>query len=195
MIKIGVTGGIGSGKTFVCNRLRDRGIPVYNCDDEAKRLMQEDSHIREQLCLFIGSEAYIGDRLNKPVVAEFLFSNPDNGKKINSIVHPAVRKDFADWAEKQHKPLVVQECALLYEAGFQDTVDVVVAIYAPTEIRLERAMRRDNATRQQIEMRMLQQHDDEEKIRRADYHIVNDGNTDIDQQIDNIIHKLITNQP
>lgn len=192
MIKVGVTGGIGCGKTFVCARLKSRGIPVYNCDDEAKRLMGEDPSIRERLCSLIGNEAYIGCSLNKPAIAGFLFASPDNGQKINAIVHPAVRQDFMVWAERQEKPLVVQECALLFEAGFQDTVDVVVAIQAPVELRMERAMRRDNATRRQIEARMLQQLDDEEKIRRADYCIVNDGAADIDQQIDNVL-KLITN--
>ena len=194
MIKVGVTGGIGSGKTFVCGKLKERGIPVYNCDDEAKRMMQECSNIKEELCSLIGNKAYIDGRLNKSAIAEFLFANSENGKKINSIVHPAVKKDFAEWTEKQNAPLVVQECALLYEAGFQSTVDVVIAIDAPVDVRIERAMKRDNATRQQIEARMLQQLDDKEKKRRADYDIVNDGKTNIDKQIDNIL-KLIINRP
>lgn len=194
MIKIGVTGGIGSGKTFVCNRLKEKGIPVYNCDDEAKRLMQESADIRERLCMLVGSEAYVDGILNKSAIAEFLFASPDNGKKINGIVHPVVRQDFTGWANKQNAPLVAQECALLYEAGFQDTVDVVIAVDAPVEIRLERAMKRDHATRQQIEGRMRQQLDAEEKNDRANYIVVNDGKRDIDQQIDNIL-KLIINQP
>ena len=194
MIKIGVTGGIGSGKTFVCNRLKEKGIPVYNCDDEAKRLMQENAVIRERLCMLVGSEAYVDGILNKSAIAEFLFASPDNGKKINGIVHPVVRQDFTDWADKQNAPLVAQECALLYEAGFQDTVDVVIDVDAPVEIRLERAMKRDHATRQQIEGRMRQQLDAEEKNDRANYIVVNDGKRDIDQQIDNIL-KLIINQP
>lgn len=194
MIKIGVTGGIGSGKTFVCNRLKEKGIPVYNCDDEAKRLMQESADIRERLCMLVGSEAYVDGILNKSAIAEFLFASPDNGKKINGIVHPVVRQDFTDWVDKQNAPLVAQECALLYEAGFQDTVDVVIAVDAPVEIRLERAMKRDHATRQQIEGRMRQQLDAEEKNDRANYIVVNDGKRDIDQQIDNIL-KLIINQP
>lgn len=191
MIRVGVTGGIGSGKTYVCNRLKDKGIPVYNCDDEAKRLMQEDPNIRKQLSSLIGNSTYIGGRLNKQAVAAFLFANSYNGKAINSIVHPVVKQDFAKWAEKQNAPLVAQECALLYEACFQDTVDVVIVVNAPVEVRMERAMRRDKATRQQIEARMRQQLDDEEKARRADHIIVNDGKADIDQQIDNIL-KLIT---
>ena len=194
MIKVGVTGGIGSGKTFVCNKMKDRGIPVYNCDDEAKRLMQENPTIREQLCSLIGNEAYTNGSLNKSVIAEFLFANPDNGKQINGIVHSAVKQDFVEWASKQTTPIVMQECALLFEAGFQDTVDAVIAIHAPAEVRMERAMRRDHATRQQIEARMRQQLDEEEKVMRADYCIVNDGKADIDKQIDNIL-KLITNQP
>lgn len=191
MIKVGVTGGIGSGKTFVCKRLSAKGIPVYNCDDEAKRLMLENGGIRKQLLSLIGDEAYIDGQLNKSAIAEFLFANPDNGRKINSIVHPVVRQDFAEWAEKHEVPIVAQECALLFEAGFQDTVDVVIAIHAPLEVRINRAMRRDNATRRQIEARMLQQLDDEEKTRLADYTINNDGKADIDQQIENIIKLII----
>lgn len=194
MIKLGVTGGIGSGKTFVCNKLRDRGIPVYNCDDGAKVLMQENQTIRERLCSLIGNDAYVDGKLNKTAIADFLFASTDNGKKINEIVHPAVKQDFIHWAEKQHAPLVVQECALLFEAGFQDTVDAVIVIHAPLELRMERAMKRDNATRQQIESRMRQQLDEEEKVRRADYCIVNDGKTDINNQIENIL-KLINNLP
>ena len=192
MIKIGVTGGIGCGKTFVCNLLRDRGIPVYSCDDEAKRLMQESPSIRAQLSSLIGKDAYIDGSLNKTIIAQFLFASPGNGKKINSIVHPAVKQDFKEWAERQQEAIVAQECALLFEAGFQDSVDTVIAIQAPVEVRIERAMKRDNATRQQIEARMQQQLDDEEKIRRADYSIVNDGKADIKKQIDNILKLIIS---
>ena len=194
MIKVGITGGIGSGKTFVCNKLKDRGIPVYNCDDEAKRLIQEKPSIKERLCALIGNDAYIDGTLNKPAIAKFLFTNSDNARKINSIVHPAVKQDFIEWAERQSQPLVIQECALLFEAGFQDSVDAVIAVYAPAEVRIERAMKRDKATRQQIEARMSQQLDDEEKRCRASYVIVNDGKTDIDKQIDYYLNN-ITNQP
>lgn len=190
MTKIGITGGIGSGKTYVCNLLRERGLPVYNCDDEAKRLMTESPVIRKQLCQLLGDEAYIDGTLNKPHIAAFLFANAENAAQINSIVHPVVKADFAEWAQRQTADIVVQECALLFESGFQDTVDITVEVYAPTDIRRQRAQARDHATASQIEARMAQQMDEDEKRQRADLCIVNDGTCDLNQQIDQLLNNI-----
>lgn len=190
MVKIGITGGIGSGKSYVCDLLRQRGIPVYHCDDEAKRLMQTDPHIRRQLGALLGEEAYLGTELNKAAVARFLFASAANGARINAIVHPVVRQDFARWAGSQHGDLVAQECALLFETGFEQTVDTTVEVYAPYPLRLARAMQRDHATEAQIRARMAQQMDEEEKRRRADFCIVNDGTADLDRQIDRLLNEL-----
>ena len=190
MTRIGITGGIGSGKTYVCNLLKQRGIPVYHCDDEAKRLMQESPLIREQLCRLIGSDAYIGHELNKPAIAAFLFDSADNAARVNAIVHPIVKDDFAEWALRQEAPIVAQESAILFEAGFQDTVDATVLIHAPKALRMQRAMQRDHATSTRSEARMAQQTDDEEKRRRADYTILNDGTADLDRQLDQLLTSL-----
>ena len=189
-MKIGITGGIGSGKSYVCNLLKQRGLPVYNCDDEAKRLMTESPIIRHQLTALIGENAYRNNELNKPVIAEYLFANAENAEKVNGIVHPVVKQDFENWTKEQTTPIVIQECALLFESGFSDTVDVTVEIYAPKEIRLERAMKRDNATQQQVEARMASQMDEEEKRKQANYCIINDGKADLNAQIEELFTQL-----
>ena len=189
MTRIGITGGIGSGKTYVCHLLQQRGIPVYHCDDEAKRLMQESPAIRRQLTQFIGEQAYMDNVLNKPAVAAYLFADADHAARINAIVHPVVRQDFLRWAKRQQSDIVAQESAILFEAGFHDTVDVIVEVYAPRDLRRERAIQRDHATPEQIDARMAQQMDEEEKRQRADHVILNDG-TPLDRQIDQLLEKL-----
>lgn len=189
-MKIGITGGIGSGKSYVCNLLKQRGLPIYNCDDEAKRLMTESPIIRHQLTALIGENAYRNNELNKPIIAEYLFANAENAEKVNGIVHPVVKQDFENWTKEQTTPIVIQECALLFESGFSDTVDVTVEIYAPKEIRLERAMKRDNATQQQVEARMASQMDEEEKRAQANYCIINDGKADLNAQIEELFTQL-----
>lgn len=191
MIRIGITGGIGSGKTYVCQLLQQRGIPVYHCDEEAKRLMTESSVIRRRLTQILGSDAYISSGLNKPLIAQYLFADEKHAAKVNAIVHPVVRQDFLRWTNQQkNAPIVVQECALLFESGFQDTVDVTVEIYAPLALRLERATQRDHSTAEQILARMAQQMDEEEKRRRADFTILNDGTIGVEEQIDHLLNQI-----
>lgn len=190
MTRIGITGGIGSGKSYICQLLKHRGIPIYHCDDEAKRLMTESPIIRKELSLLIGEEAYQGNQLNKPFIAHYLFASATHAKRVGDIVHPVVKQDFALWAAQQTAPIVAQECALLFETGFQDTVDYTIEVYAPYSLRLQRAVQRDNATPEQIKTRMAQQMDEEEKRQRADFCIFNDGREDLNEQIDLILKKL-----
>ena len=191
MIRIGITGGIGSGKTYVCQLLQQRGIPVYHCDDEAKRLMTESPLIRRRITRLLGPEAYTPSGLNKPLIARYLFADQRHAERINRIVHPVVRQDFIQWTKQQQDaPIVVQECALLFESGFQDTVDVTVEVYAPLHLRLQRAVQRDQATPEQIQARMTQQMDEEEKRQRADFCILNDGTTDLDAQLDQLLKQI-----
>lgn len=193
MIKIAITGGIGSGKSYVSRLLRDRGIPVYDADAEAKRLTCSDEGIRRALTALLGKEAYAGGTLNKPLLASYLFSSPACAVRVNAIIHPRVREDFARWARRQseHAPVAGIESAILYEAGFEDTVDAVVAVCAPRETRLRRVVARDGVTRAQAEARMAAQMDDEEKCRRADYLVLNDGIRPLAPQLDDIIRQLL----
>ena len=165
--------------------------PVYNADNEAKRLTVFDAGIRGELIALLGEEVYKDGLLNKPLLASYLFSNPAHVLQINSIIHPRVRKDFTVWVERQEKcEIVGMESAILYEAGFQDTVDAVIMVYAPVELRIQRAMYRDGASEEQVRARIAAQMDDEEKRRRADFTVVNDGVQLLIPQLNRIVEQL-----
>lgn len=193
MIKIAVTGGIGSGKSYISHLLENMHIPVYNADNEAKRLTVSDAGIRGELIALLGEEVYKDGLLNKSLLASYLFSDPAHVLQINSIIHPRVRKDFTVWVERQEKcEIVGMESAILYEASFQDTVDAVVMVYAPVELRIQRAMYRDGASEEQVRARIAAQMDDEEKRRRADFTVVNDGVQLLIPQLNRIVEQLKT---
>ena len=193
MIKIAVTGGIGSGKSYISHLLENMHIPVYNADNEAKRLTTSDAGIRGELIALLGEDVYKDGLLNKPLLASYLFSDPAHVLQINSIIHPRVRKDFTVWVERQEKcEIVGMESAILYEAGFQDTVDAVITVYAPVELRIQRAMYRDGASEEQVRARIAAQMDDEEKRRRADFTVVNDGVQLLIPQLNRIVEQLKT---
>ena len=191
MISIAITGGIGSGKSYISNILQEYGIPIYNTDDAAKRLMVSDEGIRHDLIALLGEEVYVEGTLNKSLLASYLFADAENAARINGIVHPRVKLDFCRWLE-QHtdKEIVGMECAILFEAGFDDAVDAVVMVYAPETLRVERAMKRDHATETQIRARIAAQLDDEEKRKRADYVIYTDGSIPLDSQLSTLIAQL-----
>lgn len=190
-IKIGITGGIGSGKSVVSRLLAMMGIPVYISDVETKLLMVSDSVIRSELVALLGEEVYADGMLNKPLLASYLFGNPEHARQINGIVHPRVKDDFRQWTQCRCSSSVVGiESAILIEAGFAGEVDVIVMVYAPEEVRISRAIRRDASSREQIEKRIRSQMSDEEKRGKADYIIVNDGETPLIPQVLNLIDSL-----
>lgn len=191
MISIAITGGIGSGKSYVSALLEARGIPVYNADNESKRLTATDEGIRAGLVALLGEEVYREGSLNKPLLASYLFAGPENARRVNAVIHPRVKADFRRWLEEhQDCEVVGLESAILFEAGFEDTVDAVVMVYAPEPLRLKRAMRRDGATEEQIRRRMSAQMDDEEKRCRSHYVLLNDGSDSLDEQLANLILQL-----
>lgn len=183
-MRIGITGGIGSGKSYVCRLLAERGINVYDCDSAAKRLMRCSDSIKESLTRLIGPDAYTDGRLNKAAVAEFLLASEDNAKAIDALVHPAVAQDFERSGAKW------MECAILYESGFDRLVDKTVAVTAPEDIRIGRIVARDGITHTKAREWIARQWPQEEVARRADYEIINDGTHDIAAQIDELINKL-----
>lgn len=190
-IRIGITGGIGSGKSVVSHLFELMGVPVYISDIEARSLMQQNEHIRQGLIDLLGEDAYIQGQLNKQLLASYLFSNPSNAALINSIVHPQVKEDFRCWAGGHIScPIVGIESAILYEAGFQNEVDVVIMVYAPEDVRIARAMHRDAASREDIVKRVRSQMNDEEKRLKADEIIVNDGQTPLIPQVIRLLQKL-----
>ena len=194
--RIGITGGIGSGKSVVSRLLQTMNIPVYSSDEEAKRLMQADAEIRAGLKALVGEELYgSGVGLNKALLASFMFGHAERVAQVNAIVHPRVRDDFRRWAGKQalSVSLLGIESAILLEAGFRDEVDAVVMVYAPEDVRIERAIRRDAASRESIVKRIHSQMDDEEKRKQADFVIVNDGETPLIPQVLALIASLSKN--
>ena len=177
MIKVGLTGGIGCGKSYVADLLRRRHIPVYDTDKEAKRLMMESATIRRGLVDWVGERAYMPDgTLNRERIASYLFASPLHAERINRLVHPVVQDDFLQWVDKQDGPLVVMECAILYESGFDRLVDEVLLVRAPERVCLERVMA----------AQML----DEERCRRAHYIINNDGGSDVEGALRDIWVKI-----
>ena len=192
IIKLGVTGGIGSGKSLVCRLLEVMGIPVYISDAETKQLMVADPFIRKELIALLGEEVYVEGALNKTLLASYLFSSPEHARQINGIVHPRVKDDFRRWAQEQvpHAAVVGIDSAILIEAGFAGEVDVVVMVYAPEDVRIERAVKRDGSSRELIEKRIRSQMSDEEKRKQADFVVVNDGDTPLIPQVLALITSL-----
>lgn len=184
-MRIAVTGGIGSGKSYVCKALATRGIEVYDCDSAAKRLMHASPALRESLTSLIGNDAYdTGGRLNKAVVARFLLQSESNAMKLNATVHPAVARDFLSSGSRW------MECAILFESGFDALVDVKVCVTAPMETRLSRMMQRDGITREKALEWISRQMSQEDVAQRCDYVINNDGKMNIEQQIDKLLNDI-----
>jgi dephospho-CoA kinase len=184
MIKIGIAGGIGSGKSYVCQRLQQRGYEVYDCDSAAKRLIRTSPEIHEQLTRLVGPDAYNAEgQLNKAVISRFLLASADNQKAINDIVHPAVFRDFEESGKEW------MESAIMYESGIYKLVDRVVVVTAPLEIRIQRVMRRDHLPRKKVLEWIGRQLPQEEVVNRADFELINDGKTDIEQQLNYIIEQ------
>lgn len=173
MYKIGITGGIGSGKSTVCALFREQGVAVYDSDAEAKRLMAESVDLRHRLIEAFGEECYNAEGLDRKYLASKVFGCEEALQRLNSIVHPAVREDFRAWAERQRGSYVVLESAILFEAGFENEVDATLAVMAPLEERVRRTMERDGVEREQVMERIKHQMSDDELHARANRTLVN----------------------
>lgn len=195
---IGLTGGIGSGKSTIAQGLRQMGYAVYDTDSEAKRLIVEDENVRTQMVQLFGNEVYANGVYQTALVAQRVFTDRSLLAQLNAIVHPAVRADILRWATMQDSPsfrkglgvgLCFVECAILYQAGFDELCDKVVAVTAPEEVRLARVLARDHSTIDKVRARMRAQ-EAERDIERADIVINNDGQTLIPTLCEEIIHLL-----
>lgn len=178
-IRLGITGGIGSGKSYVAQMLQARwDVPVYDCDSEAKRLTAESDDIRTALTQLVGDHLWQQGQMQKPVLAAYLFASPEHAAQVNAIIHPAVRRDFLCWADAHSRsPVVAIESAILCESGFHTLVDSILLVDAPLEVRLQRAMLRDGASRQQVMARMARQ-DSAQARQLARFTVTNDGGGD-----------------
>lgn len=179
-MKIGIAGGIGSGKSYVCRRLAARGIKVYDCDNAAKRLIRTSPQLQQQLIDLVGS-------LDKAAMSRFLLASKENAQAIDDVVHPAVFQDFLD------SGMEWMESAIMYESGINKLVDMVVVVTAPEELRIRRIMQRDGITREKALQWIHRQWPQEQVRALADFEIVNDGIADIDSQIDLLLSRLAQN--
>lgn len=188
---IGVTGGIGSGKSVVAALLRLMGVPVYDCDSRAKQLMDESCTLRDALVEAVGDKVYGADgKLDRRFLAAFMFGHAERVAMVNSIVHPAVRDDFRWWAQQTGKEVVAVESAILYEAGMEDDVDAVWVVHAPQEMRLQRAVLRDAANEEAIRNRMHSQLSEQAYLQRADKVLHNDGKSALIEQVRELLASL-----
>jgi len=191
MYKVGLTGGIGSGKSYIARIFASKGIPIYYADKEAKSLMYRDQRLKNKIKKLLGAQAYHKNgHLNRAFVASRIFSNNKLLRSINNIVHPAVAKDFELWANKQQALYVIEESALIFEISGQLNFDKTILVTADVDVRTERVMRRDSISRTQVIARMENQFKDTKKKKLADFIITNNGCEDLNAQIDNI-HKQI----
>lgn len=173
MMKVGITGGIGSGKSTVCHLFARLGVAVYDSDREAKRLMRDDAGLRSAVAARFGEAAYAGGELDRAYLAGVVFRDPKALAALNALVHPAVMRDFARWAERQQGDYVILESALLFDAGLEGAVDRTVAVLAPAPLRIERACRRDGCDFESIRRRIAAQSDDDTLRDKADHTLVN----------------------
>ncbi len=193
-MQIGITGGIGSGKSTVCKIFEVLGIPVYYADDRAKWLMNNDANLIEGVKSVFGDEAYQAGTLNRPFIASIVFNDKSKLAKLNALVHPAVFQDGIAWNEANaDAPYTLKEAAILFESGSYLTVNKVITVFAPKEIRIQRVLTRDDTTREAIEARMDKQMPEKEKIERSDFVIYNDDKHSLIEQVLNI-HKILMNE-
>tara|TARA_B110000908_G_scaffold134102_1_gene158426 strand:- start:1524 stop:2111 length:588 start_codon:yes stop_codon:yes gene_type:complete len=184
---IGITGGIGSGKTFIGKKFKEFGVPVYNADERAKFLMESDSELKSKLINYFGNEIYSNSKLNKKLLAEKIFNNKKDLKFINSVVHPAIDRDTKLWEEEnKDKSYLIKEAALLFENKSYEQLDKTILIFAPEDERILRVMKRDRTSKEQVLSRINNQMADLDKMENADFVINNNGKN----QIDKIVMKM-----
>lgn len=190
---IGITGGIGSGKSSIADVLKVKGIPVYNADNESKRLISSDPLLIQQLKNLLGDDIYFEDgSLNKKRMADIIFNNPTLLAQTNNIIHPAVGRDFLQWASRQKSPLVAIESALLFQSQMNIHIDYILVVDAPLETRIRRVILRDNTTREKAEARIDKQMDSQKMRLLADFVIENDDNDAVLPQIAAFLSSLLS---
>ena len=187
MKRIGITGGIGAGKSLVAEIIKAMGYPVYNSDERAKELTESNPKIKEGLIHLFGEEIYQNDTLNKFALAQAIFSDESLREKVNALIHPIVREDFNLWALAQNNALVFNESAILFETGSFKNFDAIILVYASKELRIKRIMKRDNCSENEVLKRMNSQFSDEEKYQLTEFRVLNDEQTPLLVQVEKII--------
>lgn len=175
MLKIGITGGIGSGKTTVCRVFELLGVPIYYADDESKIILNSDKEAKESVAKLFGNSILNADgTIDRKKLAALVFNKKEELDKLNAILHPAVGKHFDNWVNEQTAPYCIKEAAILFESGAYKQVDKVIAVVAPLELKIDRTLKRDGITKEEVLARIKNQMPDEEKVKKADFVIQND---------------------
>lgn len=169
---VGLTGGIGSGKSTVANFFKALGVPIYTSDEEAKKLMLT-STLKSQITSLLGDEAYLNGNLNRTFIADHVFNNATLLGQLNAIVHPAVKNHFLDWKQKQNYPYVIQEAAIIFENGSEEKYDKIILVTAPEKIRIQRVTGRDGITIEKVKERIAHQWTDQKKSKKSHFIINN----------------------
>lgn len=191
MLTIGITGGIGSGKSFICDILEKLGYPVFYADAEAKAIVASNRNLIEELEQITSRKLWVNNELDKPALASAIFSSDSIREKVNQAIHPLVHKAFQDFAQLQTTNFVFEEAAIILENGNKAKLDKIILVTAPLEVRIQRVLKRDNTTREKIQERINSQMSDEEKIPLADFVIVNDGVEPLLRQVLKTIEEII----
>ena len=196
MLQVGITGGIGSGKSTVCQFFKELGIPIYYADARAKWLMTHDQLLISEIINLFGKEAYSGvGQLNRSYIAGIVFNDPAKLKELNGLVHPAVARDQEKWHQSQQNvPYTLKEAALIYESGSDKALDKVITVYASLNTRIERVMKRDGVPREAVEARVSKQWPEEKKLHLADFIILNEGQQNLADQVKRIDELLRNTQ-
>ncbi len=193
MLKIGLTGGLGSGKSTVAHIFEVLGIPVYYADAASKRLMDDDEKLKSAVQTAFGDKVYQDGKLDRKYLAQVVFNDAKKLELLNSIVHPATLLDAAEWIKKQTTPYIIKEAALIFESGSNKSLDYVIGIKAPLHLRLERTIKRDNISKEEVMTRINKQMDEEEKISLCDFVIVNDEQQMLIPQVLELHNKFLKN--
>ena len=188
---VGLTGGIGSGKSTVAHFFRELDVPVYDSDSEAKALMEQSPIVISAITKLFGEQAYIQGKLNKRHLSEIVFKDAEMLKKLNAVVHPAVREHFLEWTKEQKSPYVIQETALIFENKIQENYDAIILVVSPEKTRIQRVSKRDNVDEIDVRQRIDNQLSDDEKIPFSDFIIENDSLEDTKSYVKNIHKRLL----
>ena len=189
-IKVGVTGAIGAGKTFVSSIFEKLGFPVFNSDVEAKKCMQSDMYLIEQIKVIFGDKVYENNILQKDILSEIIFNDNEKLKSLNHLIHPVVSKNFMNWCELQNSDIIIKEAAILFESGSNDFLDKIICVSAEEEIRIKRVMLRDKCDKNHVLSVMSKQMTQKEKEKLSDFIIINDDKKLLMPQIVDVITKI-----
>jgi len=183
MLKVAITGGIGSGKSLVCQVFKTLGIPIFNADDTSNQLVENNLELKASIIELFGKEAYINGNYNRKFIGNIVFSNPEKLQLLNDLIHPLAIQAAKQWFQEQHAPYAIKEAAILFESNAQQDIDIVIGITAPEAVRIERVMQRTGYNKEEVIKRIALQMPDEEKMAKCDYVIQNDNKTAILPQL------------